>query len=82
MIVELHDFIDPTISATLRARFESTHELQIAGTASRDQDAYPDLAPFPAGNRRRAVDEGRPESMEWGWFLARERAPSRPSPIR
>ena len=74
LIVELHDFIDTTISRTLRERFAVTHKVALAAANARDPDRYPVLRSLPALARRIALDELRPEPMEW--LLAESRAAS------
>ena len=60
VLVELHDFVDPTITSTLLARFGPTHDVQIVTSAPRDKDAVLLLKGLPAALRSHAVDEWRP----------------------
>ncbi len=71
LLVELHDFIDPTISATLAARFGGTHEIAIVD-AREDRSEYPAaiLEPLDPEQRRLALWEGRPAGMRWAWMKA------------
>jgi hypothetical protein len=67
MIVELHDFINDKISATLRDRFTSTHSIEVIRAQDRSLDAvqYPALATLPKSVWFEAVTERRPCVMEW-----------------
>jgi hypothetical protein len=65
LIIELHDFIDPTISRALRERFAETHQVAVVPTHPRDPARYPVLRSLPALARRIALDEMRPGPMEW-----------------
>ena len=71
LLVELHDFLDPTISATLAARFGGTHEIAFVD-AREDRPDYPAaiLAPLRPAQRRLALWEGRPAGMRWAWMKA------------
>lgn len=71
LLVELHDFVDPAISATLIARFSGTHEITLV-EARGDRSDYPAgiLQPLDPGQRRLALWEGRPAGMRWAWMKA------------
>ena len=68
ILVEVHDFVDASISPTLRRRFETSHSIEVI--ASRDRtaldvdstmiDTYTSL--------RELVSERRPCGMEWFWL--------------
>lgn len=73
VIVELHDFLDPTISATLLERFRATHEIEIYSMADRSALSSPTLDALGPARRANALWEGRPEGMQWAWL--RTRAP-------
>ena len=62
LIVELHDFIDPTISKAIVARFAPTHTVTIVESLERDPSVrfYPALAKLPREEWKGAVDEYRP----------------------
>lgn len=68
ILVELHDFIDSTISATIVERLGSSHHIQMFTSVKRicsDWDAVSSLPPALAD---RALDEGRPTKphpMQW-----------------
>jgi precorrin-6B methylase 2 len=68
ILVELHDFVDATISQRLLSRFESTHDVTVFAARSRDVSSYPALAQVARRDRAVAIHEGRPvvpHPMEW-----------------
>jgi hypothetical protein len=71
LLVELHDFVDPTICATIVARFGGTHEITLV-EARKDRLGYPAaiLKPLDPEQRRFALCEGRPAGMRWAWMKA------------
>ena len=71
LLVELHDFVDPTITDTITARFGGTHEITVVD-AREDRPDYPAgiLAPLDPEQRRLALWEGRPAGMRWAWMKA------------
>ncbi len=71
LIVELHDFIDPTLSATLLERFRRTHEIEIFSMADRSTLHLPTLDALGSERRANALWEGRPEGMQWAWLQSR-----------
>lgn len=68
LLVELHDWIEPTITSTLRERFSATHEVQLIDTEPRDAALF--------GVDARLLDEHRPSSQQFLW--AAPRSPERP----
>jgi hypothetical protein len=70
-LVELHDFIDPSISPSIQARFGGTHEISRIPASEREGIDLPGLAHLSAEERRLALWEGRPEGMTWAWMQAR-----------
>ncbi|HEY8021029.1 MAG TPA: hypothetical protein VIH93_08005 [Thermoanaerobaculia bacterium] len=73
ILVEMHDFIDPSISSTLESRFRATHEIEVFSMLERDGSEATFLATLPAEERRFAVWEGRPSGMQWAWMRSRFR---------
>jgi hypothetical protein len=72
LLVELHDFVDPAISATFVRRFAETHDVTLIPCSERtDLLAGPLLAPFAPALRERIAEEGRPAGMRWGWARSR-----------
>ena len=71
ILVEVHDFVDSSISQTLRTRFGESHEIE--AISSRDR-TLEDPAPLPFGDDESMlwlVSERRPCQMNWLWLLAR-----------
>lgn len=71
ILVELHDFIDPSISRTIISRFTVTHDITLLRNAERDPNAYPQLRVLKAADQRLAVAEFRPEVMEWAFIKSK-----------
>lgn len=65
IVVELHDFVDPTITASIQSRFATTHEIELIRGEPRDPDRYPALASFNLRERSALLSEYRPELMSW-----------------
>ena len=68
LIVELHDFVDPTISATIIERFAPTHNIEIVDARPRNPSDYPILATLTPKFQRFTLNEGRPTEphpMQW-----------------
>lgn len=73
-LVELHDFVDPTISTTLAARFAPSHRVELVDSRARDPRELADLlAPVDPADRAHALDEGRPGPMQWAVLTRRQR---------
>ena len=73
ILVEIHDFIDPSISSTLANRFAATHEIEIFSMRERDGLQLPQLDGLSPEQRRAALWEGRPAGMQWAWMKTRFR---------
>ncbi len=71
LLVELHDFANPAISATLLKRFGSSHEIEIIGTTERHPSDFPQLAALSPRDRILALEEFRPGRMEWAVMTPR-----------
>lgn len=69
IIVELHDFIDPSISETIRVRFEDTHEIEVISGEEITPPAELDF--LEPRQRRLLVDEHRPNQMSWAHLRPR-----------
>ena len=74
VLVELHDFIDRSISPTIISRFADTHEIALVSGLERDPSNYPALETFNDWDRRVAVTEFRPERMQWAFMRAKHSA--------
>ena len=73
MIVELHDsdFLDLNITATLRRRFEPTHEIEIVTATRRHTSDWPSIAFLNHAEQRLALDEGRSLGQQWALMRPR-----------
>ena len=71
VLVELHDFINPTISSCIQERFASTHTIAIVDSVARDPDDYPVLQEFPPIEQALAIEEFRPGDMKWAWMKSK-----------
>jgi len=71
IIVELHDFVDASITATIVERFSSTHDVQIVEGTGRESATAPELAAVDAGTRAAVLSEFRPGTMRWGVLAPR-----------
>jgi hypothetical protein len=65
LVVECHDFMNRTITPTLKARFEPTHEVAMVREGPRDPSAFPQLRNLNDLDRWLCVCEFRPEMMYW-----------------
>ncbi|HEX5603266.1 MAG TPA: hypothetical protein VFX63_11975 [Pyrinomonadaceae bacterium] len=74
VLVELHDFIDRSISPTMISRFADTHDISIVSGLERDPSTYPALETFNDWDRHVAVAEFRPERMQWAFMRAKHSA--------
>lgn len=73
LLVEMHDFIDSSISEVLLGRFRGSHEIEILEEFSRSEVPAAILEPLDAEQRRIALWEGRPSGMQWAWMRSRSR---------
>jgi hypothetical protein len=75
LLVEVHDFIDITISSYIRQLFEPTHEIEVIQSLDDIKKAqtysFEELAPYDLATRKALLAEGRPAIMEWFWMRAR-----------
>lgn len=69
ILVEVHDFVDPTISRLLRDRFQATHDLTVYRSRQRTVDDLPPVPGVGVQALLRLADEGRPSQMEWFWLV-------------
>jgi hypothetical protein len=74
MLVELHDFIDPSISDTILARFADTHEIEIIEGQDRSDERPPELEFMGTRQLAAVLGERRPGPMRWANL--RPRSPS------
>ncbi|MEA2313545.1 MAG: hypothetical protein QOI03_237 [Solirubrobacteraceae bacterium] len=72
LLVELHDFIDASITETIRRRFQASHEIEIIEGEGREQDAQlPELAFMSSRARAAVLGEHRPGPMRWAHMRPR-----------
>jgi len=64
LIVELHDFVDRTITSTLTARL-AARKVALVREGARDPSGIPLLSPIGSFDRALMVCEFRPELMHW-----------------
>ena len=74
VLVELHDFIDRSISPTIISRFADTHDISLVSGLERDPSNYPALETFNDWDRHVAVAEFRDEQMQWAFMRAKHSA--------
>ena len=68
ILVELHDFVEPTTSRQIRDRFAGTHTMELFQSTVRDPAGVASIAALSAADQQEAVDERRPTKpypMEW-----------------
>ncbi|HEY5705661.1 MAG TPA: class I SAM-dependent methyltransferase [Terrimicrobiaceae bacterium] len=67
IIVEIHDFINPSISSTLYERFRESHAIERISSRTREpaSERYPGLKALPREHWPAALDERRPCVQEW-----------------
>jgi hypothetical protein len=75
MLVELHDFIDSSISETITTRFADTHEVDIIEGESRTHDRPPELDFMSTRQRAAVLGERRPGPMRWAHLRPRHEGP-------
>jgi hypothetical protein len=68
ILVELHDFVDPTISKLISERFAPSHRIEVFRATERDPSLVAAVAVLSAEDQQVAVSEHRPTDpypMEW-----------------
>jgi hypothetical protein len=72
ILVELHDFIHPGLTETLRDRFSATHKIEHIWQTERHRSEFPYSNIYtkclPTSYLDWAVSEWRPEKMAWFWM--------------
>jgi hypothetical protein len=74
ILVELHEFLDPEITALLTARFADTHDIEIIEEAPHDGAGVPELEFLDPGTRALLLSERRPARMRWAALRPRGRS--------
>jgi hypothetical protein len=72
ILVEIHDFVDTTISRQLLERFDKTHEVRRIQSRKRRLQDLPVVAGITGKQILSAADERRPCDMEWFWMRAKQ----------
>lgn len=70
IIVEQHDLIDPTISATIRQRFGDTHDIEVVDYVPPQREDFTELDWLSDDMARLVLDE-RPLPMSWAMLRPR-----------
>ena len=65
MLVELHEFVEPSLLELFHQRFAPTHHFEIIQMTSRDPDTVPLLHNLNDEAKWSLISEGRPEGMRW-----------------
>jgi biotin operon repressor len=65
LLVECHDFVDSSITSTLKQHFADSHHIEVIREGSRDPGLYPVLNDFTSLGRWLAICEFRPSAMHW-----------------
>jgi predicted O-methyltransferase YrrM len=77
LVIEIHDFLDLSLSGRLRPLLARTHEVEVIESLDDIKKAqtydYPELASFDLDVRRKILGELRPAIMEW--LVCRPRRP-------
>ncbi|MDX6689268.1 MAG: hypothetical protein QOG15_725 [Solirubrobacteraceae bacterium] len=69
VIVELHDFLDSSISTIITSRFERTHAVQMIDQIKRPRAKASQLGHLTPSEWVTAVDEDRPDSSSMQWAV-------------
>ena len=65
LVIECHDFIDPSTTGTLIGKLSSTHMITIVYAGARNPNQFPFLAGLSDHERWLAISENRPVLMHW-----------------
>jgi hypothetical protein len=65
IIVECHDFVDRSITSSLRGKFSKTHSIQTVKQEGRNPFCHPITAGWAENDLWLVVSERRPERMHW-----------------
>lgn len=71
IIVEQHDCADPTISSTIRQRFQKSHEIEVVDYVPASCEEYPELEWLSKKHKQLVLAE-RPLAMSWALLRPRE----------
>jgi hypothetical protein len=73
IIVEQHDLNDPTISATIEARFRATHDIEVIHYVPPSSEGVPELDWLPEEHKRLVLAERPPPPLPMSWAMLRPR---------
>jgi hypothetical protein len=80
VLIEVHDYVDPTISLRLSEVFEPTHDLLVIHAVDDSKKAqqyrFPELEHFDLPSRRLLLGEYRTGTQEWFYFTPRSECSS------
>jgi len=76
LVAELHDFVDPSMSRTVRGRFVRSHHITALSIEKRDPSIYPVLRGVNSYKQRLAVAEFRWGPLEWAFLSSKSAAGS------
>jgi len=65
MIIECHDFVNPSITGAMQARFGGSHDVENIVEGPRDPNQFTWLRRMQSLDRWLAVNENRPTTMNW-----------------
>ncbi len=65
LLIELHDFVDRAITATLTKLFAPSHHIQLIQGTSRNPRLFPEIRSLNRFEQEFVLDERRPEKMNW-----------------
>ncbi len=75
LIIEVHDFVDITISSHIRQLFEQSHDIEVIESVDDIKKAhtyhYKELEQYDLATRRFLLAEYRPCIMEWFYITAK-----------
>jgi hypothetical protein len=71
ILVELHEFLDESITDTIRKRFAESHEIEIIEGENRESDGHPELEFMTRRQRGAVLGERRPGRMRWAYLRPR-----------
>lgn len=74
VLVELHDFLDPSITPTVARRFEATHDVRMIDEQPRSGLDVPELRDVGRRSRAALLDEYRPARMQWAYLTPAARS--------
>lgn len=75
LVIECHDFLDPTVTANIMLNLRQSHRIDIVYSGARDPNAVPFLRKIPDLWRWLVVQERRPCVMHWLICTALRRMP-------